>query len=210
MQKDNTKDERKNWIEEVLEIAKKENIAALVEEGYDYSPLIRFKCPDNPEEEAGVYVWYKKVEIFSDDLRFDFWFLQPKDYDLYSLEGEFKDLFESIIERYIGYKKCEGYDGLVKDVETPEETVYEIKSLLDKKIWEIENSFLEAYRSIGEAIEKTFEELEYRLSPEKKPEKKREEGKIIRIIPPSKIGHKTPKYFLKEGKDGKSEHKQDK
>lgn len=153
-----SKDERKRWIEEVLEIAEREGVGVwVVDDYYDNGPLARFKCPDNPKNEAGVYVWYRKVEIFSElgtELR-----AIKSGYD----SDELKWKFESLIKENIGYEEHQDYDGFVKEVETPDEAVREVKSLLDRKIWEIEEELIEAYESTRDILRG----VEYRLAPEK-------------------------------------------
>ena len=150
-----SKDERKMWIEEVLEFAEREDVGVwVVEDFYDNGPLIRFKCPDKPEKEAGVYVWYKKMEIFSElgaTIKSDY------------TSGLWKMDFVDIIKENIGYKEHQDYDGFVKEVEPSDGAVGEVKLLLDRKIWKIEEELIEAYESIRD----TLKGVEHKLAPEK-------------------------------------------
>ena len=182
-----SKDERKRWIDEVLEIAERKGVGVwVVEDYYDNGPLVRFKCPDNPENEAGVYVWYRKVEIFS-----ELGTTIKSDYTVSLWKMDFVD----IIKENMGYEEHRDYDGFVKEIETPDEVVSEVKSLLNRKIWEVEEELIEAYESMRD----TLRGVEYRLSVEKK----KSASSTISIS----VRSKTPEWVVKELMEGKHQDK---
>jgi len=114
--------EERRWINKTVKIAEKEGVA--IKETED--GLIRFADPKNIDKEAGVYVWYKQVNILPE---FDF---APCRID----SRDIKERFEEIIgfltkETQSGYKLEDG-DGFIKEVETPEEAIAEVKVLLEK------------------------------------------------------------------------------
>ena len=129
--------EERRWINKAVKLAEKEGIVIKeIEDG-----LIRFADPNNIDKEAGVYVWYKQVNILPE---FDFAPCRITSRDI-------KERFEEIIgflteETQSGYKLEDG-DGFIKEVETPEDAIAEVKLLL-KKIPGIEKNLEEALEKL--------------------------------------------------------------
>lgn len=117
-------DTEEQWIEKTAELAKKKGLKIKEIEEYQHGRAIRFAETNNPSSEADIYVWYKRVVWLSESsycglLRA--FTANTHDQQVSSLLGSLGSCDEIIPGYTVGM-----YDGLSKDVETPEDAADEV------------------------------------------------------------------------------------
>ena len=146
-----TDTERKDWMDEALMLAKKEKLGITAVETYEAGTVIRFASPDDPKKEADVYLWYKQIECWSE---------LGSSFSSFSFN---KNPIETIVEEKTGYRRDSHYDGFVKEVDTPEEAIEEVKIMV-KKALKIGEMLDDLYWSIMHTEEGVEEEVSGKTS----------------------------------------------
>ena len=135
---DSGSDEAVKWVYDAAELAKKEGLTIKDIEDYDWGTIIRFALPDEPEEEADVYIAYKRVQWLGESK-----FCQTIS-TFFSTDKIHSKVRSFLEELAYNQSPVEGYefDGyfneFVKAVGTKEEAVAEVKSIIPR-IKEVSN-----------------------------------------------------------------------
>jgi len=134
--------EERRWINKAVKVAEKEGVAI----GEREDDLIRFADPNNIDDEVSIYVWYKQVNILPD---FDF---VPYCIASEDIKEKFEEIIECLTEETQSGYKLERGEGLIKEVETPEEAIKEVKLLIEK-VPKIEKNLEESLEKLRIAMD---------------------------------------------------------
>ena len=154
--RDSASDEARKWVYDAAEIAKKEGLNIYEIEDYDWGAIIRFALPDNPEKEADVFIAYKRVQWLGGSRFCDTigtFFSTDKMHSKIRSFLEELAYDQNLVEGY----EFDGYfNEFVKKVETKEEAVAEVKSIIPR------------IKEVSEKLDRIKSEAEYFLENIKK------------------------------------------
>ncbi len=125
-------EEGRKWVYEAAELAKKEGLKICEIEDYDWGKIIRFAFPDNLEEEADVSISYKRVHWLGET---EFCRTIAALFSTSDVDGKIQGILEELAynsDLIKGYEFDGYFNEFIKKVETQEEAVAEVKTIIPR------------------------------------------------------------------------------
>lgn len=149
-------EEGRKWVYEAAELARKEGLNIREIEDYDWGTLVRFAMPDNPAEEADVFILYKQVHWLGASSfcsSIGTLFTTDKSEKMNQPFLETLAYWHKLIP---GYEFDGHFNEFVKKVETKEDAIAEVKSIIPR-VREVSRKLDDIKRKTEDLVESVAE-----------------------------------------------------